>query len=68
MKGYEFLSFAKTTDKSIINKYGEKLFDTTKYMVADAFKTASKRAIEKAAEEDGDLVGNNNAEKKQTLL
>lgn len=37
-------------------------------MVADAFKTASKRAIEKAAEEDGYLVGNNNAEKKQTLL
>ena len=40
------------------NKYGKKLVDTTKKSATDALKTASKRAIQKAAEVTGDLVGN----------
>ena len=54
VKGYGFMSFAR----SMSNKYGKKLVDTTKKSATDALKTASKRAIQKAAEVTGDLVGN----------
>ena len=40
-------------------KYSEKLLDHTKQSATDAFKTASKRAIQKTAEATGDLIGNN---------
>ena len=43
VKGYGFLSFAK----SLSNKYNRKLLDSTKKSTADATKTASKRAIQK---------------------
>ena len=59
VKGYEFMSFAK----SMSNKYGKKPVDTAKKSGTDAIKTASKRAIQKTAEATGDLVGNKIADK-----
>ena len=59
VKGYRFMSFAR----SMSNKYGKKLVDTAKKSATDAIKTASKRAIQKAAEATGDLVGNKIADK-----
>ena len=41
----------------------KKLVDTAKKFAADAKKTASKRAIQKAAEATGDLVGKKIADK-----
>ena len=40
------------------NKYGQKVINLAKNSATDAIKTASKRAIQKAAEANGDLVGN----------
>ena len=48
VKGYEFLSFAKNIGKSLSNKYVQKRLDSTK---TDAIKSASKRAIQKTAEQ-----------------
>ena len=45
-------------DKSLSNKYGQKLLDSAKKSTTDAIKTASKRAIQKTAEATGDLIGN----------
>ena len=59
VKGYGFLSFAKNIGKNISNKYGQKPFDSTKKSTADAIKTSSKRAIQKAVEATGDLIGFN---------
>ena len=59
VKGYGFMSFAR----SMSNKYGKKLVDTAKKSATDAIKTASKRAIQKAAEATGDLVGNKIADR-----
>ena len=39
-------------------KYSQKLLDHAKISSTDAFKTSSKRAIQKTAEATGDLVGN----------
>ena len=44
-------------------KYNQKLLDHAKQSTTDAFKTASKRAIQKRAEENGDFVGNKIDEK-----
>ena len=63
VKGYGFLSFAKNVGKSLSNKYGQKLLDSTKKSTTDAIKTASKRAIQKTAEATGDLIGNKVADK-----
>ena len=64
-KGYGFLSFARSMGthatkvaKNLNNKYGQKLVDTAKKSATDALKIAGKRAIQKAAEASGDLVGN----------
>ena len=43
---------------SMSNKYGKKIVDTAKKSATDAIKAASKRAIQKNAEETGDLIGN----------
>ena len=59
MKGYRFMSFAR----SMSSKYGKKLVDAAKTSATDAIKTASKRAIQKTAEATGDLVGNKVANK-----
>ena len=45
------------------NKYSQKLVDTAKKSATDAIMTTSKRAIQKAAEATGDLVGNKIADK-----
>ena len=57
-KEYGFLSFAKNMGKNLSNKYDQKLLDSAKKSTTDARKTASKRAIQKAAEATGDLIGN----------
>ena len=44
--------------KSLSNKYGQKLLDSTKKITTNAIKTVSKRAIQKTAEATGDLIGN----------
>ena len=62
VKGYGFLSSAKSMGKNLSNKYGQKLFDSAK-KPTDAIKTASKRAIQKTAEATGDLIGNKIDEK-----
>ena len=57
VKGYGFLSFAKNMSKNIgktISKvlsctYSQKRLDHTKQSATDAFKTVSKRAIQKTA-------------------
>ena len=70
VKGYGFLSFARNIGthatkvaKSLNNKYGQKLVDGSKKSATDAFKIASKRAIQKTAEATTDLVGNTTANK-----
>ena len=63
VKGYGFLSFAKIMSKNLSNKYGQKLLDSTKKFTSDAIKTASKRAIQKASEATGDLIGSKIADK-----
>ena len=47
VKGYGFLSFAK----SLSSKYGQKYLESAKKSTTDAIKTASKKVIQK--------VGNN---------
>ena len=54
VKGYGFLSFVRNLN----NKYGQKLWILLKKSATDAFKIASKRAIQKTAEATRDLVGN----------
>ena len=49
---------AKVSDRT-----RQKLLDHAKQFAADAFKTASKRVIQKKAEETGDLIGNKIANK-----
>ena len=63
VKEYGFLSFTKNIGKNISNKYGQKLVDTARKSATDAIKTASKRAIQKAAKTTGDLVGNKIADR-----
>ena len=70
VKGYGFLSLARNlgthatkVGKNLNNTYGQKLADSAKKSVTDPFKIASKRAIQKAAEATGDLVGNTIANK-----
>ena len=49
--------------KNLSGKYSKKLLDHAKQSVTDACKTASKRAIQKAAEATGDLIVNRIANK-----
>ena len=63
-KGCEFLSFAKNMGKNIGENISKNLsgnemlsvLDHTKQSAPDAFKIASKRAIQKTAEATGDLI------------
>ena len=57
VKEFGFLSFAKNIGKNLSNKYDQKLLDSAKKNTTDAVKTASKRAIQKAAEATDDLIG-----------
>ena len=63
VKRYGFLSFAKNIGKNLSNKNSQEIIFTAKKNTTDAIKTASKRAIQKAAEASGDLIGNKIAEK-----
>ena len=63
VKGYGFLSFAKSIGKNLSGRYGQKPLDSAKRSTADAIKTAWKRAIQKTAEATGDLIGNKIANK-----
>ena len=63
VKGYGFLSFAKSMGKYLSNKNGQKLLDSSKKSTTDAIKIASKRAIQKKAEATGDLIGSKIADK-----
>ena len=58
-------NFGKTTSKNLTVKYGpcmlamlQKILDHAKESATDSFKTASKRAIQKAAKATGYLIGN----------
>ena len=59
VKGYSFLSFAR----KFSDKYGQKLMDTATKTGKDAAKIASKRVVEKTAEDAEDLIGNKIADK-----
>ena len=59
IKGYDFLSFARTFG----DKYGKKLIDTATKTKIDAAKTASKKVVQKNAEATVDLIGNKIADK-----
>ena len=65
VKWYGFLLFAKNIGKNatkvakiMSNKYSQKLLDSAEKSTTYAIKTASKRAIQKAPEATGDLIGN----------
>ena len=68
VKGYGFLSFAKNMGKNLSNKYSQKLLDNAKKFPTDPIKTASKRAIQKTAEANGDFIGNKIADKTTSVL
>ena len=44
--------------KNLSRKHSQKLLDHAKQFTTDAFKTASKRAIQKTAKATDDLIGN----------
>ena len=68
VKGYGFLSFAKSIGRTLSNKYCQNLVDTAKKSATDALKIASKRAIQKSAEARRHLVGNFIADKITSIL
>ena len=49
--------------QNISKKYSKKLLDRAKQSATDAFKTATKRAIQKTAESTDGLIGNKIASK-----
>ena len=71
VKGYGFFSFAKNMGKNIGKnisknlsvKDDQKLLDHAKKSATDAFKTASKQAIQKTREATGDFIGNKIADR-----
>ena len=46
----------KNTSKSLNNKYSQKRYAHAKQSVTYAFKTSSKKVIQKTAEATGDLI------------
>ena len=53
----------KKISKTVSSKYNQKKLDHGKKSAADALKTTSKRAIQKAAEAYGNLIGNETVDK-----
>ena len=56
VKGYGFcllLEICENVSKNLGSKHSEKLIEHTKQFATDAFKTVSKRAIQKPAEATG---------------
>ena len=68
VKGYGFLSFSKNIGTHLSNKYSQKPFDNAKKSMTDAIKTGSKRAIQKAAEANRNLIGNKITDKISSIL
>ena len=66
VKCYGFLSFAKNLaknigkniSKSLTSKYSQNLLDHAKQSATDAFKTSSKRVIQKTVDATGYFIGN----------
>ena len=50
--------WVKNISKNFSGKYSQELLDHAKQCVTDAFKTASKKIIQKLAEATGQLIGN----------
>ena len=48
---------------NLSSKYSQKITDHAKQSAINAFKTASKRRIQKTAEATGNLIGNKIADK-----
>ena len=63
VKGHGFLSFAKNIGKTLSGKYSLKLLDHAKLSATDAFKTSSKRVIQKIEEPTGGLIGSKISDK-----
>ena len=68
LKGYGFLYFPTNMSKNLSNKYNQNLIDNAKKSTTDAIKIASKRAIQKTAEETDDLIDNKIADKITSIL
>ena len=49
-------NIGKNKSKNLRGKYNQNVLDQTKQFTTDAFKTASKRAIQKRAEASVDLI------------
>ena len=49
--------------RNLSSKYSQKITDHAKQSAINAFKTASKRRIQKTAEATGNLIGNKIADK-----
>ena len=56
-------NIGKDISKSLNSKYRQKLLYHAYQSATDAFKTSSKRVIQKKAEATGDLIGNKIADK-----
>ena len=56
-------AYATKVAKNFNNQYSQKFLDSTKKSTTDLIKTASKRAIQKAAETSSDLIGSKIANK-----
>ena len=57
------MSFAKNIGKTLSGKYSLKLLDHAKLSATDAFKTSSKRVIQKIEEPTGGLIGSKISDK-----
>ena len=53
VKGYEVLSFAKIMDKTLSNKFGQKLLHSAKKSTTDTIKNDPKRANENSKNSRG---------------
>ena len=51
-------NIGKNINKSLNCKYSQKRLDHAKQSATDAFKTSSKKVMQKAAETTSDLIGN----------
>ena len=66
VKGYGFLPFAKTVGRdtgrhitrNLSSEHSKKPFDHAEQFARNALKTASKKAIQKTAKANDDLIGN----------
>ena len=57
----------KNISKSLNTKYNQKLLDDAKQSATDAFKTSSRRVIQKTVDATGYLIGNKIGDKNITI-